>query len=90
MCFEYIQNHKQEMIVVYERVQQDLQSIKEKLIAKISTKGEFNSQFQLNPMVFKKRPNERNKNHNKFISPFTFTYLLDHNKVEMKEQKREI
>lgn len=83
----YVENHKQKLDHIYEKVHEPLNLKKEKVINKINTKGNFNPEFKVNQKVYKKNPLSRNKKNNKFLGPYIITEILEHNKVKIKNEK---
>lgn len=91
---DYAENHKQKLERVYEKINQNLNSQKEKIVSKHNTHGDTNEEFKLGQTVFKQNPKNRNKKYNKFLGPYEITKILERNKVEIStknsKNKKEI
>lgn len=84
---DYTQNHKQKLEKVYEKVKEDLNKQKEKVVSKHNVKGNTNDEFKLGQTVYKLNPLKRNKSKNKFLGPYTITKMLERNRVEITRKK---
>lgn len=89
---DYAENHKQKLSGVYEKVNQNINTQKEKLVLRHNTQGDNSNEFKIGQTVFKQNPQTRNKKHNKFVGPYEITKILDNNKVEIfsKNKKNKI
>lgn len=91
---DYAENHKNRLETIYKNVKQDLNLSKEKIIEKANIQGDENKEYFVGQIVYKKNPNIRSKNQNKFLGPYKITKLLKRNIVEItgkdKETKKEV
>lgn len=82
---DYVQNHKDKVTHMYDKIKEKIQTQKEKIVAKLNVSGDNSDEFKLGQKVFKKKLFTRNKKDNKFVGPYIVKKLLEHNKVEIQK-----
>ncbi|CAH2009784.1 unnamed protein product [Acanthoscelides obtectus] len=82
---DYASNHKDKMKHLYQRISNDLQENKAKVLEKRNIHGSSQYQFKVGQVVYKAN-RRRNKKDNKFKGPFELVEILEHNKAKIKNK----
>lgn len=82
---DYAKTHRDKIKGVYEKVSQNSEQNKLKVLAKHNTQGPVQDQYKVGQTVYKSAQ-KRNKRDNKFKGPFEIIQVLENNKVKVRNK----
>ena len=86
---QYVNNHKQKLQCVYERIREELLNNKKNIADKRNSNKNKQTTFQIGQTVYEsKTSNNRNKTTEKFIGPYKITKLNDDNTAEITRDNK--
>lgn len=85
---DYVASHNDKVQAIYNKVTENTELKKEKMLVKTNPKGDIPYQFKINQKVYKKS-SARSKSKAKFLGPYIIKEILEHNRVKIANFKNQ-